>query len=483
MSTVTGAGDDLGAPENLGAPDNLDDSDERGFPRFWDAARETRPHAEREQLILERIRHQLHYVYAELPFYRRHYDAHGFHPDQVRSLTDFTTKVPVITKRMLVADQAEHPPFGSYTPERPPGGIARIHGSSGTSGTPTLYAVSNPDWDRAADVHAMAQWCAGIRPDDIAQVGFPFGLFFGGWGVLQGLERIGATVFPLGVTDSEKHIELITRLGSTVFTATPSYAVHLLSVAERMGVDLAAGTVRTLLVGGEPGGSLPGTRRIIERGWGATVVDAGSTSEMYPFQTSVGCPAGTGTHLIADEVHTEIVASGDLNTPIPAGERGAIVYTHLWRESQPMIRFAPGDESYLTTEPCPCGRTWPRLPEGVLGRLDDMLVIRGANVYPSAIETGLRTVPELGPEFRIRVSRPGALDEITVLAELGREAAAALPADGPGRADVVARTEAALRRAVNIGVPVRLLEPGTLPETTFKARRVVDERPRAEDAR
>lgn len=454
--------------------------DERGFPRFWDEERETP--AERERIILERMRHQLRYVYAELPFYRRLYDASGFHPDQVRSVEDFTTKVPVVTKKMLVADQREHPPFGSYSRPVPAGGIARIHGSSGTSGVPTMYAVSRRDWERAGEVHAMAQWCAGVRPDDIVQVGFPFGLFFGGWGVVQGAERIGATLFPLGVTDSEKHLELISRIGSTIFSATPSYCIHLLSVAERMGIDLRASTVRHLLVGGEPGGSLPGTRTIIEDGWGATAADAGSTSEMYPFQTSVGCTAGTGTHLYTDEVYTEVVDAADPNSPIPVGRRGAVVYTHLWRDSQPMIRFAPGDETYLDTEACPCGRTYPRLPEGILGRLDDMLVVRGANVFPSAIEVGLRSVPELGPEFRIRVRTVGALDELSVQAELGHAAVAELeslpPEDGEKRRDeIVGRAEDALRRTVAIRVPVELLDPGTLPETTFKARRVVDERP------
>ncbi|GAA3222311.1 phenylacetate--CoA ligase [Pseudonocardia petroleophila] len=455
----------------------------RGFPRFWDEERETLAPAERDRLILARMQHQLHHVYADLPFYRRHYDAHGFHPDQVRTIEDFTTKVPVITKKMLVADQREHPPFGSYSRPVPPGEIARIHGSSGTSGVPTMYAVSRTDWERAGEVHAMAQWCAGVRPDDVVQVGFPFGLFFGGWGVVQGAERIGATLFPLGITDSERHLELIDRLGSTIFSATPSYCIHLLSVAEKMGIDLRGNTVRHLLVGGEPGGSLPGTRKIIEDGWGATAADAGSTSEMYPFQTSVGCTEGTGTHLYTDEVFTEVVDAADPNAPIPVGRRGAVVYTHLWRDSQPMIRFAPGDETYLDTDPCPCGRTYPRLPEGILGRLDDMLVVRGANVFPSAIETGLRTVAELGPEFRIRVTRVGALDELTVQAELGHAAVAELdalaPADaGARRAELARRTEDALRRAVAIRVPVELLAPGTLPETTFKARRVVDERPR-----
>lgn len=458
--------------------------DERGFPRFWDEERETCDPASRDKRILDQIQQQLHYVYEELPFYRRHYDQHGFHPSQVRSLEDFTTKVPVITKKMLVADQAEHPPFGSYTKKVKPGETARIHGSSGTSGTPTMYAVSKTDWDRAAEVHAMAQWCAGVRPDDIAQIGFPFGLFFGGWGVLQGLERIGATVFPLGVTDSSKHLELITRLGSTVFSATPSYCIHLLSVAEQMDIDLAQSTVRRLLVGGEPGGSLLGTRRIIEDGWGAIAADAGSTSEMYPFQTNVGCEEGTGTHLINDEVYTEIVDKDDLNAPIPVGDQGAVIYTHLWRDSQPMIRFAPGDESYLDTESCRCGRTYPRMPEGIVGRLDDMLVVRGANIYPSAIETGLRAVHDLAPEFRIYMRKDGALDELTVQAELSHHALSrwrelTVEDAQRQRAELSQRTEEILKQRTGIRVPVRLLDPGTLEETTFKARRVIDERPKS----
>ncbi|MDT0201690.1 AMP-binding protein [Nocardioides sp. AE5] len=445
--------------------------DDRGFPLFWDEARETMPRADRDAVILTRIQHQLHFVYENLPFYRRHYDNHGFHPDTVTSLDDFTRKVPVITKKMLVADQAEHPPFGSYTATDSMGDIARIHGSSGTSGVPTLYAVSQNDWDRAADVHAMAQWIGGIRPDDLVQVGFPFGLFFGGWGTLQGTERLGAAMFPLGVAESEKHLEFIDRLKPRVFAATPSYCMHLISVAQGMGIDLKASSVKILLVGGEPGGSLPGTRQILEEAWGATMVDAGSTSEMYPFQTNVGCLAKNGTHLITDEVFTEVVDKDDHNQPIPEGDRGAIIYTHLWRESQPMIRFAPGDESYISHDPCPCGRTYPRLPEGVLGRLDDMLVIRGANIFPSAIETALRSVNGFGPEFEIRVSKRGALDEIVVRAEHD--------AEHPGDLDQL-RTdgEAMLKKMCGIRIPVELIEPGTLPATVFKARRVVDERPR-----
>jgi phenylacetate-CoA ligase len=426
-------------------------------------------------VILARVQHQLEYVYQNLPFYRRHYDAHGFHPADVRTLGDFTEKVPVITKKMLVADQAEHPPFGSYTQATSSSDIARMHGSSGTSGVPTLYAVSTADWDRAATVHAMAQWCAGVRPDDLVQVGFPFGLFFGGWGVVQGVEQIGAALFPLGVADSQVHLDFIERVEPTVFSATPSYCMHLLAVAQQRGLDLAQSSVRLLLVGGEPGGSLPGTREILEKGWGATLVDAGSTSEMYPFQTNVGCEAGMGTHIISDEIYPEIVATDDLKRPMPDGERGAVVYTHLWRESQPMIRFAPGDESYMTHEPCECGRTYPRLPEGVLGRLDDMLVIRGANVFPSAIETGLRSVAGFGPEFDIHVFKRGALDEIVVRAELDP----AVVTSQDGKDGLREAGEAILKKLTSIRIPIEVLEPGTIPATIFKARRVTDDRPRA----
>ena len=449
--------------------------DERGYRRYWDEERETMDPREREKLILERITHQLRYVYEELPFYRRHYDAHGFKPDQVQTLEDFTTKVPVINKKMLVEDQRENPVFGSYSGIKDPAEIGRIHGSSGTSGTPTMYSVSRKDWERSREVTALAMWALGARPVDIAQIGFPFSLFFGGWGPLQGLEAIGATVFPVGNIDSQRHLELMQKVGSTIFSATPSYCQHLIGVAESMDIDLAASTIERLIVGGEPGGSLPGTRELLTEAWGASVHDSGSTSEMYPFNTNVAAVPEDGVLLINDEVYSEIVDREDPNVPIPHGERGGIVYTHLWRESQPMIRFWSGDETYMVHDwPTSCGRTYPRLPEGITGRLDDMLIIRGANIYPSAVETVLRRVKELGPEFEIVVERRGAMDEMSVRCELTARAASSLSADR--RTDVARHAGEELKRELNVRVPVELLEPGTLPPTVFKARRVVDRR-------
>jgi phenylacetate-CoA ligase len=449
--------------------------DDRGYKRYWDEERETLDPGQREKLILERIKHQLAYVYNELPFYRRHYDEHGFKPDDVRTLEDFTTKVPVIKKSMLVADQREHPVFGSYSGIESTDDVARIHGSSGTSGTPTMYSVSRNDWERSREVTALAMWALGARPRDIAQIGFPFSLFFGGWGPLQGLEAIGATVFPLGNIDSERHLELMQRVGSTIFSATPSYCQHLIGVAANLGIDLPGSTIERLIVGGEPGGSLPGTKEVLTEGWGASVHDSGSTSEMYPFNTNVTAVPEDGVLLIHDEVFSEVVDRDDANVPLPHGERGAIVYTHLWRESQPMIRFWCGDETYMVHDwPTSCGRTYPRLPEGIIGRLDDMLLIRGANIYPSAVETVLRRIDGLGPEFEIVVEKKGAMDEMSVRVELDEDAARRL--SGDERTTVATRAGEQLKRELNVRVPVELLEPGTLPATVFKARRVVDRR-------
>lgn len=436
----------------------------------YDPVRETCPPAERSAAALAQLRRQLARCYDVIPFYRRHWDAAGFHPDQVRSWDDFGKRCPVVTKKQLVADQAAHPPFGSYL-GIDPADIARVHGSTGTSGTPTLYGVGRDDWERAGEVFALTQWAMGVRPHDLVQFAFPFSLFFGGWGVLYGAEKVGAACFPIGFADTQRHVELLYRLGATVLEATPSYLLHLAEVAEELGFDPAASPLRRAIVGGEPGGSIPPTRaRIMER-WGLeSVCDSGSTSEMFPFCTNSECTEMAGPHLWLDEVWTEIVAADDLNRPLPEGERGAIVYTHLWRTSQPMIRFAPGDAALLTHDPCACGRTYPRLPHGILGRLDDMLVVRGVNVYPSAIEHALRELSGLGLEFRILVDRQGTMDRISVQAET------AVGFAGPP-ADLAARAAEALRYRCQIRIPVELVAPGTFERTTLKARRVIDRRP------
>src|SRR5262245_24333046 len=443
--------------------------------QFWDEPRETRSPEERAAIVLDRVRKQLEYVYGTMPLYRRHYDAHGFRPEQVKTLDDFTKRVPVITKKMLVEDQAEHPPFGSYL------GVsrhelARVHGSSGTMGTPTMYGVSWSDWQRAGQTAAMAWWTAGLRPQDLIHVTFPFSLFFGGWGVIQACEAIGATTFPPGATvPTDKQIEFLFRLGATALVGTPSYHIHLANRAVELGLDMRDSNVSLLICGGEPGGSGPGVpakiREPAGEDTGVVGPAAGHSSEMSPFLPPIGClHAEGGVHLYQDENLVELVERDDPATAVPVGENGAVVATHLWRNSQPMIRFWLGDESVMDDAPCACGRTYLRLPRGVFGRVDDMLVIRGANIYPSAVEAAVRSVEDAGTEFRIIVDRPQALDELRVEVEPRAD----LPeeeCDGLGR-----ELETALRHALQIRVPVTVVKPGTHEQQTFKARRVVDNR-------
>lgn len=438
---------------------------------FWDPVRETMPPAARGKIILERVKAQLHYAYSSIPFYRAHYDRAGFHPDQVQTLADFTARVPVITKKMLVADQHEHPPFGSYMGiDRAQ--IARVHGSSGTSGIPTLYAISRNDWLHTEEVCRMAVWSAGVRPNDLVQISFPFGLFLGGWGLLQACEFLGAGAFPVGsLMPTDQQLEHLLKLRIAALVATPSYALHLGRRAIELGLDMSSAALRTVIVAGEPGGSVPPVRNAISATLGgAFVIDlgAGASSEMHPFYANVGCRhAEGGVHLIQDENYTEIVDRDDPNVAIPAGTSGAVVATHLWRESQPMIRFWLGDEGVLSDEPCSCGRTYPRLPRGVYGRLDDMLLIRGANVYPSAIDAVLREHPGTGGEYRIVVERTGDLDELCV------ELESSLQPDDPGHARTVTELEAALKVTLMVRTGVRLVPEKTFEPQVFKARRVI----------
>lgn len=446
------------------------------FPPYWDAERETMGTAERQALILGRVQSQLRYAYDNLPFYRRLYDSQGVKLDEIRSMQDFTQKVPVVTKDMLRADQHEHPPFGSCSGVDNTE-IVRVFASSGTTGTPTLYGISEGDWERAADAQAMAAWAMGVRPDDVVHFLFPFGMFVGGWAILHGTTRLGATNFPAGALDSRKHIEMMQQLGSTVLAGTPSYCLHLGEVAKEIGFDLTTLPIHSLLVGGEPGGMLEGPRAAIRQVFGdVRILDTGNTSECFPTQMNSSCTEQTGVHVFEDEVFLEVVDRDDPGLSLPDGERGATVYTTLWRRSQPMIRFWAGDETYLVRDTCSCGRTYPRLPQGLLGRLDDMLLVRGANIYPSAIDDTVRRVPGVGAEYRVVVEKRGAMDELTIESEWDPHWLATHGDVGGASQELEETLRTALRKAIGLRCEVRLVEPGSQESQLFKARRVIDRR-------
>lgn len=433
------------------------------YRKYWDEQRETMPPADRARFIFERVKRQLEYVYARTPFYRDLYDRHKVRPESIRSLEEFTEKVPIVTKQMLRESQERHPPFGDYL-AIDPSEIRHIHGTSGTTGMPTMFGISEGDWDFMSEATAMLQWAAGMRPNDVVQISFPMSLFLGGWGMLGGAQKIGARIMPIGGGETERQIKLMYHLGSTVLCATPSYCLYLLDAAKKAGMNTEKSPLRVALLGGEPGAGIPQVKQLMERGWGIRAIDFGNSAEVHPC-SNIECDQRTGMHVWSDVVYTEVVSKDDPHSRVPMGNRGAVVYTALWRNSQPMIRYWPGDETLMIDEPCPCGRTYPRLPQGVIGRLDDLLIIRGVNVYPSAIEQALREVPGIGVEFRIYTTkRSGSIADARVEAE----------SDQLKDDSIRDAAERKLRAITGVRLPVTLVAAGTFSRAALKARRVVE---------
>jgi phenylacetate-CoA ligase len=437
----------------------------------WAPELECASPADRDAVVLTKLRAQVRWAWDRSPFYRRHWEAAGVTPETLGTLGDLA-KFPVVQKADLRAAQAAHPPFGDYVCVDA-SGIARIHGTSGTTGRPTVFAVGAEDWGRIGEAHARVMWGAGLRPGDTILVCSFFSLYLGSWGALHGGERLGAAMFPFGAGATGQTLMAVrwaAELKPSAFYGTPSYALHFAETARRDGVDPRSLGFRTLFFSGEPGAGIPATRRLIEDTFGGICVDMGSMAEMTPWMTNAECRYRTGMHLWQDIVYTQ-VCDPETFQPVPYGAEGTAVYTHLERTSQPMIRLVSGDRTRWTDEPCPCGRTYPRLPLGLYGRIDDMIVVRGENVYPSAIEDTLRAIPGFGGEFRIIVSRREAMDELLVQAEY-----AASHADPSARAALQARIREQLRARLGVHPLIELVAEGTLERTEFKARRVIDDR-------
>ncbi len=455
--------------------------DERYMPaqdqKYWFPDLETMDPAQREKIIFQKIKAQMAWAYERSAFYKRKWDQAGIRPEKIRSLEDFE-QVPVLTKEEIRRDQAENPPFGSYLCIEP-SEVIRIHGTSGTTGRPTAFAIGREDWRRIANAHARIMWGAGLRPQDTIFIGSFFSLYMGSWGALVGGERLGAKCFPFGAgvpSQTLMGLSWMKEIKPTAFYGTPSYALYIAEVARENGYDcLKDFSFRIMFFSGEPGAGIPSTKRLIEQTYGCKCVDMGSTAEMTPWMTNGECEHTQGMHLWNDIVYTELVDPKTMRR-VPYGSEGVPVYTHLERTSQPMIRFWSGDLSVWTDEPCPCGRTYPRLPRGIYGRVDDMLVIRGENVYPSAIEEVLRGMEGFGGEFRIIVSRERAMDDLLVQAEYSQEIHKAAQSDPRVLERFQSDMATRIKGKIGLRPTIQLLAPGSLERTQFKARRVIDQR-------
>lgn len=430
---------------------------------------------ERDRAIVQRLRQVCDYAYNACAFYRNKWDVAGFHPSQIRSLEDFERRCPVVTKGDLRAAQHRAPPFGDYLCVLD-SEIFHIHGTSGTTGPPTAFAIGRDDWQNIANAHARIMWGMGIRPGDIVFVAAILSLYMGSWGALAGAERLGAIAFPFGAGApgmSSRAVKWMALTKPKAFYGTPSYALYLAETAMADGLHPADFGIERMFFSGEPGASVPGVRDRIRQAFNAEVFDCGSMAEMSPFMNvAASAESSMGMLCWQDVCYTEVCDPTTFER-VPYGQRGTPVYTHLERTSQPMIRLVSGDLALWANDKTACGRTYPSLPQGIFGRIDDMFTIRGENVYPSEINAALSKLSGYGGEHRIVISRDGQMDELL----LRVEANADLSARGESALEAFRRQVAAsVHTMLGLRTMIEVMKPGTYPRTDFKARRVIDDR-------
>jgi phenylacetate-CoA ligase len=379
------------------------------------------------------------------------------------SLDEFRAQAPFTFKRELIEDQQRNPPFGTnltYRRER----YTRLHQTNGTTGTPPRWLDTQESWAWMLDNWAQVYRAAGVTPGDRIYFAFSFGPFLGFWTAFEAATRMGCLAIPGGGVHSAGRLRTILDTGATVLCCTPTYAIRLAEVAREERVDLSAAHVRRIIVAGEPGGSIKATEDRIEELWpGARVVDHHGMTEVGP--VSYGCPARPRVlHVIESSYIAEVI---DLTSaePVPPGAKGELVLTTLGRIGSPLIRYRTGDiVERGAGERCECGAVDLALPGGILARTDDMVVVRGVNLYPSAVEGVLRDCQDVG-EYRILIQTARALPELNIEVELLNDSA-----DGAG---VAHRLEAALQNAFTLRIPVAVVPSGTLPRFEMKARRWV----------
>jgi phenylacetate-CoA ligase len=429
---------------------------------IWDSEHEAMPRPALEALQLQRLRAQLARVYEKGAFYRRAFDQHGIAPDDVRSLADLT-KLPFTFKKHF----RETYPFGLATV--PASEVVRLHVSSGTTGKPTVVAYSAADIDLWSEVMARALSATGVVRTDVVHNAYGYGLFTGGLGIHYGAERIGATVIPVSGGQTKRQIMLMQDLGSTVLCCTPSYALYLAETAAEMGVDLRQTSLRTGVFGAEPWSER--MRQEIQAKTGLRAHDIYGLSEIIGPGVAIECEQRRGLHVFEDHFLVEIVdpATGE---QVPAGERGELVITTLTKEAMPVIRYRTGDITSVDPEPCPCGRTLARMDK-IRGRTDDMLIVRGINVFPSQIESVLLQVEGVEPHYQIVVDRQATLDDLEVWVEVSEKMFAD---EIRGLEALEQRLRQELHEVLGINARVKLVEPRSIQRSEGKAKRVVDRR-------
>jgi phenylacetate-CoA ligase len=429
---------------------------------MFEPAAETMPRRDLAALQLTRLKETLARAYDRVPPVRRKLDAAGVSPASLNALADLA-RFPFTMK----ADLRDNYPFGLFAVARED--VLRLHASSGTTGKPTVVGYTAGDLDLWSNLMARTMACAGARAGDIVHNAYGYGLFTGGLGFHYGAERLGCTVVPISGGGTERQVTLMQDFGAAVLCATPSYALNIAEVAKSMGVDTHALPLRLGTFGAEPW-SEP-MRRGLEDALGIKAVDVYGLSEIIGPGVAAECDvAQNGLHGWEDHFLFEVIDPDTLE-PLPIGATGELVITTLTKEALPMIRYRTRDITRLDDEPCACGRTHVRIMR-VTGRDDDMLIIRGVNVYPSQVEAVLVGFPGLAPCYQLVLSREGALDAMTVEVERAPDT----PGDAAFSAAKAGEVQRRLKSLIGVTANVVVKAPGEVPRSQGKAVRVRDER-------
>ena len=423
---------------------------------------ETMSREDLQALQLERLQALVKRVYEKIPFYKESFDKAGVNPADIKSLSDLT-KLPFTVKQ----DMRDAYPFGLFAVPRKD--VVRVHCSSGTTGTATVVGYTQNDLDNWGDCFARALYGAGCGPDSALQIAYGYGLFTGGLGAHYGGERAGCTVLPMSTGNTKRQVRLMKDFDVDCLCCTPSYALNIAEVAEEEGYDPREFPIHAGILGAEP--CSEATRAEIEQKMGIQVYDIYGLSEVMGPGVACECEHQHGLHVCEDQFIIEILDPKTLQ-PVPDGEWGEVVFTTLCKECSPLVRYRTRDISRILVGECECGRTFRRM-DRIAGRTDDMMILRGVNVFPSQIEEEIVSFPEIAPQYQLILTTKGTLDH----AELRVETVPEFPFDEIRRLEKLKKDlQKALKENLQIAVDVKIVEPKTIERAEGNAKRIIDMR-------
>lgn len=423
---------------------------------------ETMSREDLEALQLERLQALVKRVYQKIPFYKESFDKAGINPEDIKSLADLT-KLPFTVKQ----DMRDAYPFGLFAVPRKD--VVRVHCSSGTTGTATVVGYTQKDLENWGDCFARALYGAGCGPDSTLQIAYGYGLFTGGLGAHNGGERAGCTVLPMSTGNTKRQVRLMKDFDVDCLCCTPSYALNIAEVAQEEGYDVHEFPIHAGILGAEP--CSEATRAEIEQKMGIQVYDIYGLSEVMGPGVACECEKQHGLHVCEDQFIIEILDPKTLQ-PVPDGEWGEVVFTTLCKECSPLVRYRTRDISRILVGECECGRTFRRM-DRIAGRTDDMMILRGVNVFPSQIEEEIVSFPEIAPQYQLILTTKGTLDH----AELRVETVPEFPFDEIRRLEKLKKDlQKALKENLQIAVDVKIVEPKTIERVEGKAKRIIDMR-------